>query len=108
MTNIEELNELLVSHNCLRQFCIQMNDGELTYDVSLLMAVSEEFTSDTLLVRFSDVSNLSSCAIGGGLTQMMHLNVRKLDSGLEGIHYELSEHEDNKVSFFFSSFEVVC
>lgn len=106
MTSIAELNEQLVSHNCLRRLSIQLNDEELTYDVTLSMAMSENFASDTVLVRFTDVSNFSSRDIGGGLTQMMHLNVSKLDSGLDRIHYELNEREDNKLSFCFSSFVV--
>jgi hypothetical protein len=106
MTSTAELNELLVSHNCLRRLSIQLNDEGLTYDVTLSMSVSENFESDVVLVRFADVSNLSSSDIGGGLTQMMHLNVSELNSGLDRIRYELNELEDNKLSFCFSSFVV--
>jgi len=102
--SIEELNELLVAHTCLRGLTIQLNDEELTYDLSLAMSVSENYESDAVLVRFTDVKNFSSRDIGGGLTQMMHLNVSKLNSGWERIHYELNELEDNKLSFYFSSF----
>ena len=106
MIGIAELNELLVVHNCLRSLNIQLNDEDLTYDLSLEMSVSENSESDAVLVRFTDISNFSSCDIGGGLTQMMHLNVSRLNSGLDRKHYELNELEDNKLSFYFSSFVV--
>lgn len=104
MISIPELNELLVTHTCLRGLNIQLNDEELTYDLSLSMSVSENSESTTVLVRFTDISNFSFRDIGGGLTQMMHLNVIEFNSGWERIHYELNELEDNKLSFYFSSF----
>ena len=106
MIDIAELNELLLTHTCLRGLNIQLNDEELTYDLSLSMSASESFESDAVRIRFTDVSNFSSRDIGGGLTQMMHLNVTELNSGWDRMHYQLDELEDNMLSFYFSSFVV--
>lgn len=104
MISITELNELLLTHTCLRSLNIRFNREELTYDLFLSMSISENIGSDTVLIRFTDVSNFSSRDIGGGLTQMMHMNVIELNFGWERINYELSELEDKKLSFYFSSF----
>lgn len=38
----------------------------------------------------------------------MHMSVKKLDSGLDRIRYQFCDHEDGKLSFYFSSFSVDC
>jgi hypothetical protein len=53
-----------------------------------------------------DISQFTSRDFGGGLTQLMHMNVNKLDSGFDRIRYQFSDLEDGKLSFYFSSFSV--
>ncbi len=103
MISIDELNKILVAHNCLRGMSIQINDDELSYDLLLSLSVSENSTDEVVHIRFFDISHLSSSEVGGGLTQFMHMNVNKLDSGFERMRYQLIELEDNKLSFYFFS-----
>lgn len=104
MISLGDLNELLVAHNSLRHLNIQLSGESLTYDLSLFLSKSEDFESDTVFVKFINVSNFSTHGIGGGLTQLMHLHVSELGAGLDRMHYELTEREDNKLSFSFASF----
>lgn len=106
MNNISDLNEMLMEHNCLRSLNIMMNQESYSYDLTLLLSTSEELNAGTVLISFFDISNFSSSEIGGGLTQFMHLNVHKLNSGFDRMNYQLDELEGNKVSFSFSSFEI--
>ncbi|MCE2596727.1 hypothetical protein K6Y31_18240 [Motilimonas cestriensis] len=106
MTSIRDLNELLIEHNCLRSLSVTMNKDDYSYDLTLFMSNSEEVNASFLFVSFFDVSSFSSSEIGGGLTQFMHLNVRELEFGYDRVNYQLSELEDDRISFAFSSFDI--
>lgn len=106
MTRVLRLNELLVAHNCLHAISIQLNEDGVAYDLSLSISVSEEAGADVVRIRFIDISHFSSRDIGGGLTQLMHMSVSQLDSGFDRMRYQLVDLEDNKLSFYFSSFSV--
>lgn len=108
MTKVEEVNELLISHNCLRSLSIAMNQEYYSYDLTLVLSVSEDEAARTVLLSFFDISSFYCSEVGGGLTQFMHLKVRKLSSGLDRMNYQLDELEDNRLSFSFSSFEIDC
>ncbi|QXH34337.1 hypothetical protein [Pseudomonas muyukensis] len=101
-----ELNEVLVAHNCLRSIDIQLNDEGVAYDLFLSVSVPEEIGGAVVRVRFFDVSQLAIEDFGGGLTQLMHMHVDKLDSGLDRVRYRFSDLEGERVSFYFSSFSV--
>jgi len=106
MISISDLNELLVSRNCLHAMSVQLNSGRMSYDLSLSVSDSENLGSDVLDVRFMDISQLASRDFGGGLTQIMHMNVISVDSGFDRAHYKFSDLEGGKLSFYFSSFSV--
>ncbi|MCL9659005.1 hypothetical protein L2088_30345 [Pseudomonas protegens] len=106
MSTVSQLNELLVDHNCLRAIEIQLNEDGMAYDLSLSISGSEKAGADVVRIRFIDISHFSSRDIGGGLTQLMHMSVSKLDSGFDRMRYQLVDLEDNKLSFYFSSFSV--
>lgn len=104
MTNLPELNELLVANNCLHAISIQLNADGTAYDLSLSISASEKVGADAVSIRFIDISQFASHDFGGGLTQLMHMKVNKLDSGFDRMRYQLSDLEDSKLSFYFSSF----
>ncbi|WP_176509037.1 MULTISPECIES: hypothetical protein [Pseudomonas] len=106
MTSISELNDLLVAHNCLHAISIQLSGEGMAYDLSLSISSSEEVGFDVLRIRFLDIAQFACRDFGGGLTQLMHMSVDKLDSGFDRIRYQLSDLEENKLSFCFSSFSV--
>ncbi|MFJ6089317.1 hypothetical protein [Pseudomonas chlororaphis] len=106
MIQVLQLNELLVAHNCLHAISIQLNEDGVAYDLSLSISVSEKAEVDVMRIRFIDISHFTSRDIGGGLTQLMHMSVSKLDSGFDRMRYQLIDLEDNKLSFCFSSFSV--
>lgn len=106
MIKVSELNELLVAHNCLHALSIQLNDDGLAYDLFLSISTSEKAGADVVRIRFIDISQFASRDFGGGLTQLMHMSVSKLDSGFDRMRYQLSDLEDKKISFYFSSFLV--
>ncbi|WP_225613641.1 hypothetical protein [Pseudomonas sp. Pdm06] len=106
MIKVSELNELLVAHNCLHALSIQLNDDGLAYDLFLSISTSEKAEADVVHIRFIDISQFASRDFGGGLTQLMHMSVSKLDSGFDRMRYQLSDLEDKKISFYFSSFLV--
>lgn len=106
MIGLSELNELLTAHNCLHAISIQLNTDGVAYDLSLSISDSEMLESDVVCIRFLDISQFKSYDFGGGLTQLMHMRVVKLDSEFDKMRYQLSELEDNKLSFCFSSFSV--
>ncbi|WGO94177.1 hypothetical protein QCD61_03600 [Pseudomonas viciae] len=106
MTSVPELNESLVAHNCLHLISIQLNEDGMAYDLSLSLSASEKAGADVVNIRFIDISQFMSRDFGGGLTQLMHMSVNKLDSGFDRMRYKLSELEDQKLSFCFSSFSV--
>ncbi|MCU7645748.1 hypothetical protein [Pseudomonas piscis] len=106
MIEVSQLNELLVTHNCLRAISVQLNEDGIAYDLSLSISVSEKAGADVVRIRFIDISHFASRGIGGGLTQLMHMSVSKLDSGFDRMRYQLVDLEDNKLSFYFSSFSV--
>jgi len=104
MISLPELNELLVAHNCLHAISIQLDVDGKAYDLSLSISASENLGADVVSIKFIDISQFTARDFGGGLTQLMHLNVNKLDSGFDRIRYQLSDLEDKKLSFYFSSF----
>lgn len=106
MISVLELNELLVANNCLHAISIQLNDDGMAYDLTLSISASEKAGTVVVHVRFSDVSQFMFRDFGGGLTQIMHMSVNKLDSGFDRVRYELTDLEDDKLSFCFSSFSV--
>lgn len=106
MIKVPQLNELLVAHNCLQAISIQLNEDGLAYDLSLSISDSENAGANVVRIRFIDISHFASRDIGGGLTQLMHMSVSKLDSGFDRMRYKLIDLEDEKLSFYFSSFLV--
>ena len=67
MITLPELNELLVSHNCLHAISIQLNVDGIAYDLSLSMSASEKVGADVVSIRFIDISQFTSRDFGGGL-----------------------------------------
>ncbi|WP_413793946.1 MULTISPECIES: hypothetical protein [unclassified Pseudomonas] len=96
MIKVSELNELLIAHNCLHALSIQLNDDGLAYDLFLSISTSEKAEADVVRIRFIDISQFVSRDFGGGLTQLMHMSVSKLDSGFDRMRYQLSDLEDKK------------
>lgn len=106
MISVLELNELLVANNCLHAISIQLNDDGMVYDLTLSISASEKAGADVAHIRFIDISQFMFRDFGGGLTQIMHMSVNKLDSGFDRMRYQLTDLEDDKLSFCFSSFSV--
>lgn len=106
MIDVPELNELLVANNCLYAISIQLNMDEMTYDLFLSVSTSEKVGAEIVRIRFIDISEFAFRDFGGGLTQLMHMSVNKLDFGFDRMRYEFSELEDKKLSFYFASFSV--
>lgn len=106
MISVLELNELLVAHNCLHSISIHLSEDGMAYDLFLSVSAFGKAGADVICIRFIDVSQCMFRDFGGGLTQLMHMSVNKLDDGLDRVRYQLRELEDEKLSFYFSSFLV--
>ncbi|WP_231708938.1 hypothetical protein [Pseudomonas denitrificans (nom. rej.)] len=106
MNKIVELNEILIAHNCLNEISVGLSDDRMAYDLYLSISDSERIGANVVRIRFSDVSQFTARDFGGGLTQLMHMRVDKLNSGFDRMRYQLSDIEDKKLSFYFSSFSV--
>jgi hypothetical protein len=106
MISLSELNELLVAHNCLHAISIQLSFDRMVYDLYLSISTSEKVEAEVVRIKFTDISQFTPRDFGGGLTQLMHMNVNKVDSGFDRMRYQLSELEDNKLSFYFSAFSL--
>ncbi|AUG42038.1 MULTISPECIES: hypothetical protein [Pseudomonas] len=107
MIGKDELNELLIGHNCVESMCIESEDGIVKYNLLLTLAESESYDSKKIKVCFYDVSSLSVKEFGGGLTQFMHLKISKTNSGFDRARYELSEMEDEKIYCLFFGFALI-
>lgn len=106
MISLAELNELLVANNCLYAISIQLDIDGMAYDLSLSISTSEKVGADVVSIRFIDISQFASHDFGGGLTQLMHMKVNKLDSSFDRMRYQFSDLEDDKLSFCFASFSL--
>ncbi|UFH49555.1 hypothetical protein [Pseudomonas sp. KNUC1026] len=106
MNNLPALNELLVAHNCLHALSVQLDFGDMAYNLSLSISAFESLGVDVVTIRFIDVSQFTAHDFGGGLTQLMHMRVERLSSGFDRMRYRLSDLEDKKLSFCFSSFSI--
>ncbi|MFJ2710852.1 hypothetical protein ACIOZM_08160 [Pseudomonas sp. NPDC087346] len=100
---LSRLNELFFEHNCVASMTIEMVDFK--YSLTLTMSSSEDPETEGVTAVFHDVSSLSLSGFGGGLTQFMGLVVTRIDDGLDRIRYELRDIEDEKISFYFFSFD---
>lgn len=106
MISLRELNELLLAHNCLHAISIELEIDAMAYDLCLSISASEEIGAEVVVINFIDISQFAFRDFGGGLTQLMHMSINRLDSGLDRVRYQLSDLEDGKLSFCFSSFSV--
>lgn len=102
MNNISKLNEMLVANDCLYSLNIKFDESRMAYD--LVLELSGQGGGENIIVTFFDVSGFTARDFGGGLIQLMHMNVKKIERGLDRIHYQLVEVEDENLSFYFSSF----
>lgn len=100
--DISRLNELFFEHNCVASMNLEMMDFK--YNLTLTMSSSKDPETEGVTAVFHDVSALNLNAFGGGLTQFMDLVVTRIDNGLDRIRYELKDVEEEKISFFFSTF----
>ncbi|AZC38683.1 hypothetical protein [Pseudomonas chlororaphis] len=106
MIGKDELNELLIGHNCVESMCVDSEEGIVKYNLLLTLAESENNDSKKIKVCFYDVSSLSVKEFGGGLTQFMHLKVSETNSGFDRARYELSDMEDEKIYCLFRGFSL--
>lgn len=104
MCSLSRLNELFFEHNCVASMKLEMVDFK--YNLTLTMSSSEDPETEGVTAVFHDVSTLNLSSFGGGLTQFMDLVVTGIDDGLDRIRYELRDIENEKISFYFSTFAV--
>lgn len=102
MDNVSRLNRLLFEHNCVVSMNIEMHDFK--YQLALTMSSTDDPESGAVTINFQDVSALKLNGFGGGLTQFMDLAVTRVDQGLDRIRYELTDVEEEKISFYFFTF----
>ncbi|MCU7829161.1 MAG: hypothetical protein KZQ85_08860 [Candidatus Thiodiazotropha sp. (ex Myrtea sp. 'scaly one' KF741663)] len=103
MTDLHDLNERLIQNSCVVSLHIDIEKDTLKYNLLLTMSESENESGDKLVLYFWDVSDLQLVEFGGGLTQLMHLNISRLTSGQDRMHFSLTELEHGKISFNFVS-----
>jgi len=98
--NVSAVNDTLRGFTALRRLTFETLDGCSTYALRLDLAESESARALTLSVTFEDVSNLRLFDFGGGLTQIMYLNVVDIrDRQLDRACFEVSDHERQAISF---------
>lgn len=76
MIGLRELNELLVAHNCLDAISIELEIDAMAYDLCLSISASEEIGAEVVVINFIDISQFAFRDFGGGLTQLMHMDIR--------------------------------
>ncbi|WP_017255953.1 hypothetical protein [Pseudomonas tolaasii] len=103
MNDLDEINELLLEHNCVKSIFIEFEEQEMQYSLVLTMADSELLGSKKIRYVFDDIASLGVQKFGGGLNQFMHLKISKIDCGYDKAKYELRDEEGGGVYFTFSS-----
>lgn len=103
---MKELNDTLIDFNVVKNLTVEINPFILSYNLTMILAESEQLFAKELTVKFEDISQLNLANFGGGLTQFMHLHITKLNDGLERQKYEIAELEDKKIGFRCFKFEV--
>lgn len=96
---IESINKQLIGFNVVKNLTIEINPFTLSYDLTLILAESEQLFAKELTVKFEDISQLNLANFGGGLMHFIHLHITKLNDGLERQHYEITELEDELIDF---------
>lgn len=96
---IESIDKQLMGYNVVKNLMIEMNSFTLRYDLTLILAESEQLFAKELTVKFEDISQLNLANFGGGLMQFTHLQITKLNDGLERQKYEIAELEEEKIGF---------
>jgi hypothetical protein len=103
-----ELNEQLRGFTALLEFGFKAEDGAASYTLRLSLAESETAGSRALLVEFTDVSRRSVAALGGGLTQLLHLHVTDVsDRQWDRVGLEVAELERRAIEFSCRSARLV-
>lgn len=106
MMEISYINQILFNNNCLIQLHIDIELDSFKYNL-LLTLTKDPLICKNITVKFYDISHLKANDIGGGLTQMMHLQIIELNRGYDRIKYWLKDQEDQKLSFGFSHYEII-
>lgn len=103
MTSLNDVNEQLLAHNCVRSICVEFDGQAMQYNLVLVMADSESLGAKEIRCFFYDVASLNIEKLGGGLTQFMHLKISKIDYGFDRAKYELTDEEGRGIYFTFLS-----
>ncbi len=104
-SNMDELKRTLLKHTCVRSLHLDMEYKTCEYDLLLTLSVDEK-GKDEITMYFYDVHALKLNDFGGGLSQFLHLTIRKLENGYDRVRYSIEELEHSSVFFQCNSFNV--
>ncbi len=105
-SNLDELKRALLKHTCVRSLHLDMDSKTCKYDLLLTLSVDEK-GKDELTLYFYDIHALKLNDFGGGLSQFLHLTIRKLENGYDRVRYFIEELEHSSVLFQCNSFDVL-
>lgn len=104
----EELNKKLRGFTTVLrlEFSVELPSGSCTLTLELTQSAVGK--GDVLVVEFLDVAALSLRDFGGGLTQLLLLQVTDIsDKQLDRRNYEMRELERDAISFVCRDFRVL-
>lgn len=81
-----------------------------TYECNLTMSLckDEKYPEDKVIIDFMGVANLSINKIGGGLSQILRLDIVDMrDHQWENIHYHVFDYENDAISFYCRDIKIV-
>ncbi|HEN9694296.1 TPA: hypothetical protein U9J56_003553 [Acinetobacter baumannii] len=108
MTNTNELNGKFVKYNNLYSISLFFDDFSGNYNLDMVLAKDlSDMYSEKIKIRFFNIFNLYLNDFGNRFTQLVYLNIEKNLDGWDGVKYNLTQIEDEKILFKFYSFELL-
>jgi hypothetical protein len=104
--NLDELKRALLKHTCVQSFHLDLDSKTCKYDLLLTLSVDEK-KKDELTLYFYDIHALKLNDFGGGLSQFLHLTIRKIETGYDRLKYSVEELEHSSIVFQCDSFDVL-
>jgi len=107
--DIKQLNSDFIDHRTLKSLSLTTDLDSKYFESNLVLCLcKDEYLSDNYVcVEFIGISNLKMQDIGGGLTQISHLNVSDVSSSqLDRIKYIVTDIENDRISFDCSDINI--
>jgi len=99
----------LIDFTIVDHLILTSADAERTrYDLELALATDKQVDNRKIVLKFHRVASLRIKAFGGGLTQIIGLDLSNIrDRGWEHLHWEISDFENGVIAFYCEAVSLV-